>query len=70
MGRMSDLYGDVRELFEQGLCDEDIADSLGVDIELVSGCTAQLYDESDEEEGDYDFDEVAAADFAFEEQEL
>lgn len=69
MGRMSELYEDVRELFEQGLCDEDIADSLGVDIELVSDCTAQLYDESDEE-GDYDFDEVAAADFAFEEQEL
>jgi hypothetical protein len=67
---MSELYGDIRELFDQGLSDEQIAVVTGLPITMVSDCTAQFYDELDEEEGVYDFDEVAAADFAFEEQEL
>jgi hypothetical protein len=69
MGRMSELYGDVRELFEQGLNDVEIATVTGLPITMVSDCTEQFYDELDELEGDYDFDEVAAADFAFDEIE-
>ena len=48
MGRMSDLYGDVRELFDQGLNDEAIAVALGVDIALVRDCTVQFEEEFDD----------------------
>jgi len=69
MGRMSELYGDIKELFDQGLSDEQIAIVTGMPITMVSDCTEQFYDELDEEEG-FEFDEVAAADFAFDEEEL
>ena len=68
MGRMSELYGDIKELFDQGLSDEAIAIVTGMPITMVSDCTEQFYDELDEEEG-FEFDEVAAADFAFDEVE-
>jgi hypothetical protein len=68
MGRMSELYGDIKELFDQGLSDEAIAIVTGMPITMVSDCTEQFYDELDEEEG-FDFDEVAAEDFSFDEIE-
>ena len=68
MGRMSELYGDIKELFDQGLSDEAIAIVTGMPITMVSDCTEQFYDELDEEEG-FEFDEVAAEDFAFDEVE-
>ena len=49
MGRMSELYGDIRELFDQGLNDEAIAVALGVDIELVSDCTVQFEEDFEQE---------------------
>jgi len=69
MGRMSELYGDIKELFDQGLSDEQIAIVTGMPITMVSDCTEQFYDELDEEEG-FDIDLVAAEDFAFDEEEL
>jgi len=68
MGRMSELYGDIKELFDQGLSDEQIAIVTGMPITMVSDCTEQFYDELDEEEG-FDIDLVAAEDFAFDEIE-
>jgi len=68
MGRMSELYGDIKELFDQGLSDEQIAIVTGMPITMVSDCTEQFYDELDEEEG-FDIDLVAAEDFAFDEVE-
>jgi len=69
MGRMSELYGDIKELFDQGLSDEQIAVVTGLPITMVSDCTEQFYDELDEEQG-FEFDEVAAEDFAFDEEVL
>ena len=68
MGRMSELYGDIKELFDQGLSDEQIAIVTGMPITMVSDCTEQFYDELDEEDG-FDIDLVAAEDFAFDEIE-
>jgi len=68
MGRMSELYGDIKELFDQGLSDEAIAIVTGMPITMVSDCTEQFYDELDEEEG-FDIDLVAAEDFSFDEIE-
>lgn len=49
MGRMSELYGDIRELFDQGLSDEQIAIATGMPITMVSDCTAQF--ETGDEDG-------------------
>ena len=67
MARMKELYEDVREMFEQGLSDADIAYATGQPIELIQDCTAQFIDE-DFEEG-FDIDLVAAEDFSFDEIE-
>ena len=69
MARMKELYEDVREMFEQGLSDAAIAYATGQPIELIQDCTAQFEDELDEEQG-FDFDQVAADDFAFDEEVL
>ena len=68
MARMKELYEDVREMFEQGMSDAAIAYATGQPIELIQDCTAQFIDEDFEE--DFDIDLVAAADFAFDEEEL
>ena len=49
MGRMSELYGDIKELFDQGLSNEAIATVTGVPISMVRDCT-ELFDEDFEEE--------------------
>jgi len=67
MARMKELYEDVKEMFEQGLSDADIAYATGQPIELIQDCTAQFIDE-DFEEG-FDIDLVAAEDFSFDEIE-
>jgi hypothetical protein len=43
---MSELYGDIRELFEQGLSNEAIATVTGVPISMVRDCT-ELFDDFD-----------------------
>ena len=85
MGRMSELYGDIRELFDQGLSDEAIATATGLPMSMVRDCTQQFEEEFDDLEyfpdgvsdPDYvitgcdpvEYDEVAAADFAADEIE-
>jgi hypothetical protein len=47
---MSELYGDIRELFDQGLSDEAIATVTGVPISMVRDCTEQFEEELDDEQ--------------------
>ena len=67
MARMKELYEDIRELFEQGLSDVEIATVTGMPLTMISDCVEQFIDEEDEE--GFDIDLVAAADFAFDEVE-
>ena len=67
MARMKELYEDIRELFEQGLSDVEIATVTGMPLTMISDCVEQFIDEEDEE--GFDIDLVAAADFAFDEIE-
>ena len=68
MARMKELYEDIRELFEQGLSELEIATVTGMPLTMISDCVEQFIEEQDEEEG-FDFDEVAAADFSYDEIE-
>jgi len=68
MARMKELYEDIRELFEQGLSELEIATVTGMPLTMISDCVEQFIDEEDELEG-FDFDEVATADFAYDEIE-
>jgi len=68
MARMKELYEDIRELFEQGLSELEIATVTGMPLTMISDCVEQFIDEEDELEG-FDFDDVAAEDFAFDEIE-
>jgi len=65
---MKELYEDIRELFEQGLSELEIATVTGMPLTMISDCVEQFIDEEDELEG-FDFDDVAAEDFAFDEIE-
>ena len=67
MARMKELYEDIRELFEQGLSDVEIATVTGMPLTMISDCVEQFIDEEDEE--GFDIDLVAAADFSFDEIE-
>ena len=58
MGRMSELYGDVRELFEQGLNDVEIATVTGLPVTMVRDCL-ELF----EEDFDYFPDGVSSPDY-------
>jgi hypothetical protein len=64
---MKELYEDIRELFEQGLSDVEIATVTGMPLTMISDCVEQFIDEEDEE--GFDIDLVAAADFSFDEIE-
>jgi len=68
MARMKELYEDIRELFEQGLSDVEIATVTGMPLTMISDCVEQFIDEEDELEG-FEFDELAAEDFSFDEIE-
>jgi len=67
MARMKELYEDIRELFEQGLSELEIATVTGMPLTMISDCVEQFIDEEDEE--GFDIDLVAAEDFAFDEVE-
>ena len=67
MARMKELYEDIRELFEQGLSELEIATVTGMPLTMISDCVEQFIDEEDEE--GFDIDLVAAADFSFDEIE-
>jgi hypothetical protein len=64
---MKELYEDIRELFEQGLSELEIATVTGMPLTMISDCVEQFIDEEDEE--DFDIDLVAAEDFSFDEIE-
>jgi hypothetical protein len=68
MARMKELYEDIRELFEQGLSELEIATVTGMPLTMINDCVEQFIDEEDELEG-FEFDDVAAADFSFDEIE-
>jgi len=67
MARMKELYEDIRELFEQGLSDVEIATVTGMPLTMISDCVEQFIAEEDEE--GFDFDQLATDDFAFDEVE-
>jgi hypothetical protein len=66
MARMKELYEDIREMFEQGLSDVEIATVTGMPLTMISDCVEQFIDEDEE---DFDIDLVAADDFSFDEIE-
>jgi len=66
MARMKELYEDIRELFEQGLSELEIATVTGMPLTMISDCVEQFIDEDEE---DFDIDLVAAEDFSFDEIE-
>jgi hypothetical protein len=68
MARMKELYEDIREMFEQGLSELEIATVTGMPLTMISDCVEQFIDEEDELEG-FDIDLVAAEDFSFDEIE-
>jgi len=67
MARMKELYEDVREMFEQGLSELEIATVTGMPLTMISDCVKQFIDEDFEES--FDIDLVAAEDFSFDEIE-
>jgi len=66
MARMKELYEDIKELFEQGLSELEIATVTGMPLTMISDCVEQFIDEDEE---DFDIDLVAAEDFSFDEIE-